>query len=197
MGESPSAKRSTLPTNQRLSLYSGVGTSGSDILVMNSDGTDQRRLTDTPGYDYYPDWSPDGREIIFQKDYHDFYKIRADGTGLTNLTHTAALAWYSLNSPSWSPDGKKIAFWGQRIVRFDNDIGEFILAPGIYLMNPDGSGVTKIPGTDGFSVSDLELPSIGWLLFLPDSSPNDWIASCPTVVTFATRLLTEPLRLAT
>src|SRR5215204_6856695 len=42
-------------------------------------------------------------------------------------------------------------------------------------------------------VRDLELPSIGWLLFLPDSSPNDWIASCPTVVTFATRLLTEPL----
>src|SRR5215204_2356539 len=39
----------------------------------------------------------------------------------------------------------------------------------------------------------LELPSIGWLLFLADSSPNDWIASCPTVVTFATRLLTEPL----
>jgi hypothetical protein len=42
--------------------------------------------------------------------------------------------------------------------------------------------------------SYLELPSIGWLLFLPDSSPNDWIASCPTAVTFATRLLTEPLR---
>ena len=31
-------------------------------------------------------------------------------------------------------------------------------------------------------------------LFLPDSSPNDWIASCPPVVTFATRLLTEPLK---
>ena len=41
--------------------------------------------------------------------------------------------------------------------------------------------------------SYLELPSIGWLLSLPDSSPKDWIASCPTVVTFATRLLTEPL----
>ena len=40
----------------------------------------------------------------------------------------------------------------------------------------------------------LELPSIGWLLFLPYSSPNDWTASCPTVVTFTTRLLTEPLR---
>jgi hypothetical protein len=39
----------------------------------------------------------------------------------------------------------------------------------------------------------LELPSIGWLLFLPDNSPNDWTASCPTVVTFATRLLTEAL----
>jgi hypothetical protein len=43
------------------------------------------------------------------------------------------------------------------------------------------------------SSTDLELPSIGWLLFLPDSSPNDWTASCPCVVTFATRLLTEPL----
>src|SRR5215217_7347293 len=42
-------------------------------------------------------------------------------------------------------------------------------------------------------VRDLELPSIGWLLFLPDSSPNDWTATSPTVVTFATRLLTESL----
>jgi Mg-chelatase subunit ChlD len=55
-------------------------------------------------------------------------------------------------------------------------------------------GSAVISGTDlSQTIIDLELPSIGWLLFLPDSSPNDWIASCPTVVTFATRLLTEPL----
>jgi TolB protein len=147
-------------------LYSGVGTSGSDILVMNSDGTNQRKVTDTPRYDYSPDWSPDGREITFQNDYGSLKKIRADGTGLTNLTDPLVVRWWYLDNPTWAPDGKKIAFWGKRIVSYDNDADLFTFDPGIYLMNPDGSGVTKIPGTDGSEPFGLD-----WQSKTPDITP--------------------------
>jgi Tol biopolymer transport system component len=161
-------------------LYSGVSTVGSDILVMNSDGTNQRKVTDTPGYDYDPDWSPDGREITFLnygetgQNPQNIYKIRADGTGLTNLTDTPSFTWWTLNSPSWSPDGKKIAFWGWRVVSYDNDADIFTFDKGIHLMNPDGSGVTKIPGTDDFSAIDLD-----WQPKPPDTTPPSVTSTSP------------------
>jgi len=40
---------------------------------------------------------------------------------------------------------------------------------------------------------DLELPSIGWQLFILDSSQSDPIALPAFLDTYATRLLTEPL----
>src|SRR5215207_6540815 len=42
--------------------------------------------------------------------------------------------------------------------------------------------------------SSLELPSIGWQLFILDSSQSDPIALPAFLDTYATRLLTEPLR---
>ena len=164
------------PSGEEIAYYStlsnNVDAFGSDISVMNSDGTNQRRVTDNPGYAYDPDWSPDGREITFlniggsSQNYYNIYKVRADGTGLTNLTDTPWFTWESLTNPAWSPDGKKIAFYGRRVVSFDDDVGEHILDPGIYLMNPDGSGVTKIPGTDFTAVIDLD-----WQPKTPDITP--------------------------
>src|SRR5215203_4026118 len=36
-----------------------------DIYVMNTDGSNQTRLTSNPGNDQSPDWSPDGKRIVF------------------------------------------------------------------------------------------------------------------------------------
>ena len=38
---------------------------GSDIYLMNADGSGLRRLTMTDGYERGPDWSPDGQRISF------------------------------------------------------------------------------------------------------------------------------------
>lgn len=56
-----------------------------------------------------PDWSPDGRRILFQRSSggnSDIHVIDADGTGETQLT------FYAGNDldADWSPDGRTIAF---------------------------------------------------------------------------------------
>ena len=40
----------------------------SDIYTINVDGSHERKLTDTPGLDGLPTWSPDGQRIAFVSD---------------------------------------------------------------------------------------------------------------------------------
>ena len=81
-----------------------------EIAVMNRDGTAAMYLTNLYGFlNEWPHYSPNGKGIVFHSNKGGFYHIyvmRADGTGITDITHDAAnAAW-----PVWSPDGKFIAF---------------------------------------------------------------------------------------
>ena len=42
-----------------------------EIYVMDNDGGNQRNLTNNPGDDRYPSWSPDGKGIVFSSDRND------------------------------------------------------------------------------------------------------------------------------
>ena len=72
-----------------------------EICVMDADGDNEVRLTDDPGFDAEPSWSPDGNRIAFNRG-HDIYIMDSDGRNLTILTGG--------REPAWSPDGTKIAF---------------------------------------------------------------------------------------
>jgi dipeptidyl aminopeptidase/acylaminoacyl peptidase len=103
------------------------------LFTMNPDGTDQTQLTDSPGGDIEPAWSPDGTTVAFVRggSQNDIYTVRADGSGLTDLTNTPS---DDELRPTWSPDGTRIAFQG-----CCSDTGD-----EIYVMNADGSGRTDI-----------------------------------------------------
>src|SRR5438094_5066201 len=68
-----------------------------------------QQLTDGPGYDYQPDWSSDGKSIVYvsyQKDTIDLSLLDL-ATGKTQqLTRGGAVNV----EPRWSPDGKRVVF---------------------------------------------------------------------------------------
>jgi uncharacterized repeat protein (TIGR01451 family) len=88
-----------------------------EIYVMNAaDGSNQRRLTNSPGFDGDPAWSPDGGQIAFTSSRNGRYRIWVMTAGGSNnprrLTDPGALAADA--HPAWSPDGAKIAFDSNR-----------------------------------------------------------------------------------
>lgn len=67
------------------------------------------QLTDGPGYDYQPDWSPDGKSVVYvsyQKDAMELWLLDLASGKSVPLTSGGAVNV----EPRWSPDGKKIAW---------------------------------------------------------------------------------------
>nr|WP_148701367.1 PD40 domain-containing protein [Candidatus Nitrososphaera evergladensis] len=85
------------------------------IYVMNADGINQTRLTNSSAIVYWPKLSPDATKIVgtAKKDgdvLYELYVTDIYGSHPTRLT-TNSLHNYS---PNWSPDGKKIVFISTR-----------------------------------------------------------------------------------
>jgi TolB protein len=70
-----------------------------------------KNVTNHPGFDGWPRWSPDGKRIVFAsnrdngKDY-EIYFMNADGSSPQQLTEIHGRN----TSPKWSADGKRISF---------------------------------------------------------------------------------------
>ncbi|NJO38451.1 MAG: hypothetical protein HC871_13655 [Rhizobiales bacterium] len=82
-----------------------------DLYVMKADGSDVRRLTDTPGYDGGPFFSADGNTILwrrFAEDGHsaEIYTANRDGTGERRITSLGAMSW----APFFHPSGNYVIF---------------------------------------------------------------------------------------
>jgi tol-pal system beta propeller repeat protein TolB len=113
----------------------------SEIYVMNVNGSNQTNLSQNAAIDVNPQWSPDGskiafmRQVPFSSDAEIFVMDAATGMNQTNLSNNPAAD----AGASWSPDGSKIAFDSSR----DDDFGE------VYVMNADGSDVTRITNSGG------------------------------------------------
>src|SRR5206468_4019604 len=101
-----------------------------EIYLMNSDGTDVRRLTNDPAWDSHPIFSPDGTQISFDSDRDnessDIYLMRNDGSDVRRLVD-----WKTNENAEdgcWSPDGTKIAFTSDR----DGNDDIYVISAEVY-----------------------------------------------------------------
>lgn len=89
-----------------------------DIYVINVDGSDERRLTDSPALDLDPAWSPDGDRIAFDSDpngYPELYMMNADGSDSYPIEGAPPWAVF----PAFAPDGERIAFSSGKLPGLD------------------------------------------------------------------------------
>ena len=126
----------------------GAATSDNDIFVLDIGNTNARprNITNNPAaIDDDPDWSPDGRTILFtshavtdnpvNSPSAEIFTIAADGAGSpTRLTNNAE----EERAPAWSPDGTRIVFCCRR------GGPDF----EICVMNADGTGQVQLTDND-------------------------------------------------
>lgn len=117
-------------------VFSGTRSGEKDIFIINTDGSGLANLTNHPGEDLNPSWSPDGTRIVFasaRDGNEEIYVMNSDGSGVACISNHPAADFL----PKWSPDGNRIAFVSDRAGSWQ-----------IYVMNLDGSEVTRL--TDNY-----------------------------------------------
>jgi WD40-like Beta Propeller Repeat len=141
------------PDGDRLAFFRtrpGVNPDGAGALfVLDTDGTEPRRITPW-GFAFLQfGWSPDGRWIVFEHPYGQLYLVHPDGFDLHPLpvkfpSGSGAMA------PQWSPDGAWIAFTLQR--------GE---DANVFVVRPDGTGLRAVTHGLGFQATspDWSIPA--------------------------------------
>jgi Tol biopolymer transport system component len=136
----------------------GIVPEGEGIYVMRADGTHLRRLTtNLVGFDQSPEFSPDGTTVVFDRQRFEhlgrgkarddaggtsaIFRVGVDGSGLRQLTPWGVQA----NDADWAPDGTRLVFQSENHHNGNNS--------DLYLVNADGSGLTRIthnPSTSAF-----------------------------------------------
>lgn len=103
-----------------------------EVYVADYDGANPRRITINRALNVFPNWSPDGRSIVYTS-----YRTGVPDILISNI-YAGTMEMPSKGSgqnwlPVFSPDGTKIAFTSNR----DGN-------PEIYVMNRDGSDVRRL-----------------------------------------------------
>ena len=151
-----------------------------EIYSMNADGTNHTRLTNNPGGDITPAFSPDGNRIAFasvRNNNLDIYVMNADGSNQTRLTTNGSDDY----DPAFSPDGSRIAFTSTRNGNYE-----------IYVMNANGSNETRLTNNAAFDGASVFSPDGSRIAFLSFRNGNGEIYAMNSDGTNQTRLTNDP-----
>ncbi|GAB4410950.1 MAG: hypothetical protein Kow00106_04960 [Anaerolineae bacterium] len=103
-----------------------------EIYVLNPQTGLTAQLTNDPGNDIEPQWSPDGTLIVFASDRdgdYELYVITAEGEDLRKLTNNMA----EDRQPRWQPDGENIVYVSDVNGQWD-----------LYMVSADGITVRQL-----------------------------------------------------
>lgn len=135
-----------------------------DIYVMDADGSNVQRLTDTPGYDGGSFWNAEGTQITWRRFSEDgaraeVFTMNADGTDERQLTDLGVMSW----APYFHPSGDYLIFSTnlQGFANFE-----------LYLVDVSGTREpVRVSERDGFD---------GLPAFTPDGKRLSWTSNATT-----------------
>ncbi len=100
-----------------------------EVFVANSDGTEVKQVTNLGQANWAPNFTPDGRHIIFSSNHEykrgfpfNIYRVDLDGNNLEKISRDNGFDAF----PMFSPDGKKLIFSSNRNNGGTHDTNLFI-----------------------------------------------------------------------
>ncbi len=139
------------PDSQEL-IYSMAGS----LWRQKLDSKEAIQLTDGAGYDYQPDWSPDGKSVVYvsyQTDAMELWLLDVATGKSSQLTSGGAVNV----EPRWSPDGTKIVWvsteYNRRFHVFVADVKNGVLENKVRLTGETKSSLPRYY----YSAYDMEI----------------------------------------
>ena len=123
------------------------------IFTIGVNGKGERRVTRPPAgaTDFQPDWSPDGSEIVFERQFEDkpyeIWSVEQGGSDPHQIDLECPVPEDQIcdvSSPAWSPDGRRIAFnqaYGK--LKYING-DEWIEVGALSVADADGSNLRQL-----------------------------------------------------
>ncbi|MEO6166713.1 MAG: hypothetical protein ABIO46_06310 [Chitinophagales bacterium] len=100
-----------------------------EVFIANADGSNVKQVTNMPGANWAPVFTPDGKHILFASNYEyergfpfNLYLINLDGTGLEKVSRSHMFDAFAM----FSPDGKKLVFCSNRNNGGTHDTNVFV-----------------------------------------------------------------------
>jgi Tol biopolymer transport system component len=149
-----------------------------DVFTSRLDGSDLRRLTDTPGYDAEATISPDGSTIIFtslRDGDLDLYTMDADGNNVTRLTDELGYD----GGAFYSRDGKRIVWRASRpsneeeLADYQTLLETSAIRPmnlEVFVANADGSDARQVTSNGHANFAPYFFPDGKRIIFVSNMS---------------------------
>ena len=129
-----------------------------EIYIMRADGSEQKRLTNVPGYDGGPFFTHDGSHIVWRRFDEmgliaDVWTMKPDGTEAKQITDFGSMSW----APYEHPSGKYFIFASNKL-GFENF--------ELFMVDAEGKKepvrVTYSDGFDGLPVPSPDGTQLAW-----------------------------------
>jgi len=141
---------------------------GGGIYVMGASGESVRQISDMG---YYPDWSPNGIELVFSSALVIDPASRGSNGKLYIVNFARGQpreikAGRDVVQPRWSPNGKRIAYWGK----------DQAAQRDIWTVSPQGGDAIQVTNDPALDWNPVWSPDGSYIYFISDrnGAPSLW-----------------------